>query len=427
MTTTDHTSPDAVQTADRLPTNLHMLVAEVFLFGLALPATARFLPIYAIRLDASAALLGWLTALPAIVALVSSAFSEWWRRKCGSLERATVLSGFGYRVLFILPAFTPFFPAQWQTTWLLVAVGLPAIAQGISAVVFMVMLRSSVPDARVTAIVSRRSMMFNVGVATGTLAFGVWLEQAVFPFNYQMMYVVAFALSLISLEHVRRIRVLDSVSAPTGPPDPAKALASPGFRRVALVTMLSHITFFTIVPIIPLRLVNELGANEGYMSLFALAELLAAAIMASQTGRLVRRWGSQTVIAVGLFGTALAALILGLSDSLTVALGAAALSGGMWTMCAVSGFGFFAENTPQASVSRFTRIFNQVTMFAAFVGPLVGSQLVSSTPLTITTVLLLGAVARTAAAAWIFSDDLRGWSQRRMLRARARRAHGSRP
>ncbi|NLE50566.1 MAG: hypothetical protein GX613_04110, partial [Chloroflexi bacterium] len=50
-------------------------------FGLAFPSTARFLSVYAIRLGASAALLGWISALPAIILLIMSAFAPWWRKR----------------------------------------------------------------------------------------------------------------------------------------------------------------------------------------------------------------------------------------------------------------------------------------------------------------------------------------------------------
>ena len=110
-----------LQPADRARANARFLVLEVFWFGIALPATARFLPVYAIRLDASAALLGWLTALPAIIALASSALAGWWRTKVPHPTRAAVIPGFGYRLIFLLPALTPLFPADWQTTWLLLA------------------------------------------------------------------------------------------------------------------------------------------------------------------------------------------------------------------------------------------------------------------------------------------------------------------
>ncbi len=52
-----------------------MLLRKLSLwFGLGLAATSRFLSVYAIRLDATPMLLGWMSALPAILALLTAAY-----------------------------------------------------------------------------------------------------------------------------------------------------------------------------------------------------------------------------------------------------------------------------------------------------------------------------------------------------------------
>jgi hypothetical protein len=55
--------------------NFRLMVLDIAWFGLGLPAVARFLAVYLIRLDASPTLLGWQAALPAIVALVTSSLA----------------------------------------------------------------------------------------------------------------------------------------------------------------------------------------------------------------------------------------------------------------------------------------------------------------------------------------------------------------
>lgn len=404
------TTQPTIQTAGRARANARFLVLDIFWFGLALPSTARFLPVYAIRLDASAALLGWLTALPAIIALISSAFSGWWRTKVPDPTRASVIPGFGYRLIFALPALTPLFPPDWQVGWLLVTAALPAVAQGLSAVSFLVLLRVALVQEQITGVVSRRALAFNVSVALGTVAFGFWLERVAFPTNYALMYVAAFALSLVSLGYVNRTRMLDNVTLPPPVHTLEPAWKMPAFRRVILVTVITHSAFFAVVPIIPLRLVDELGASEGYLSLFALAELGSAAALAAGTNGLVQRFGSQVVIAGGMIGTGLSAVLLAASPSLVVALGAGALSGAAWTAAAISVFGYFTEQTPPTNLMRFTRIFNQVVMLSIFVGPLAGSQL-ANTALPLTTVLLIGAVVRLIAGLWVVTDDMQ-WSWR---------------
>ncbi len=389
-------SASSLSTAQLAQVNFRLLVLDIAWFGLALPSTARFLSVYAIRLDGSPMLLGWLASLPALVALVTSSLAGWWRSRYRELIPAMFWPGFGFRLVFLLPALTPFFPAQVQPAWLVMAVALPAIPQGVSSVLFLVLLRRGVENHQITALMSRRSLVFNIMVGLSTLTWGVWLERVTFPLNYQLMFVGAFALSLVSLLNVQRVQVLRPDPAPPVDHAPITPFRSPAFRRVVFITVITHVAFFSITAIIPLRLVGELGADEAFMSIFAVAELAAAALAAWLTNRTVRRFGSRPAIAAGLVGTGLAGIILALTSSLAVTLVASALSGASWTLAAISLFGYFSENTPAESLTRFSTVYSQVVLLSIFIGPMFGSQL-ASTALGLTTVLMIGAVLRLLA------------------------------
>lgn len=377
--------------------NFRLLVLDIAWFGLAVPATARFLAVYAIRLDASAALLGWMAALPSLASLAASVATAWWRSRYPTTLQALFLPALGFRLSFLLPAFTPFFPAKWQTMWLLVSAVLPAFASGISSVMFLVIMRQAVLPAQLTALLSKRSLAFNLTVAGATLGFGAWLKLAPFPLNYQVMYVVAYALSLLSFSFVLRVRPVIPADLPTADHPPQSPWHSPAFLRAAFVAAVVHVAFFSILAIIPLRLVDELGADEGFMSIFSVVELGAAAAFSAVTDRVASKLGNLNTIALGMAGTSLAGAVLALAPNLPLTLLSAALSGGMWTMAGICLFGYFSENAPPENLTRFTTAYNQVVMVAVFVGPLLGSQL-AETPLSLTTVLALGAGLRLVAA-----------------------------
>jgi MFS family permease len=405
---TTNATPDS--TYEQSKRNIRLLVLDIAWFGLALPATSQFLAIYAIRLDASAALLGWLAALPAIIALATSSLAQWWRNRYPRLMAALFWPALGFRFVFLFPALVAFLPAAWQPAGLIVAVALPAIPQGMASVLFLVMMRESVENDQITALLGRRAMAFNAAVTISTLAFGFWLGQVAFPINYQIMYVVAFGLSLISFQKMLRVRVLssDPVYLPDHPP--IRPWQSPVFRRVARFTVTTHIAFFSLVPIIPLRLVDEMGADEGFVSIFALSGTLAGAVMAVYTHQIVRQIGSSATIAVGMIGTAVGAAMIALIDTLYLAPLAGVLMGAFWTMSAISQFAYFNANAPAESLTSFMTVYNQVVMLSVFAGPMIGSQLVSSTPLTLTTVLLIGVGLRILSAGAVLVDD---WRERR--------------
>jgi MFS family permease len=194
------------------------------------------------------------------------------------------------------------------------------------------------------------------------------------------------------------------------PPSPDRPVLQPwqsvAFRRVVFVTVIIHVAFFSLAAIIPLRLVDELGADEAFMSIFTLAELGAATTAAALTNRIVARFGSRATIAGGLIATGIAGIILGAAPTLGVTLIGAAISGAAWTMAAISAFNYFSENTPVENVTNFTTRYNQIVMLSIFIGPLLGSQL-AETPLSLTTIFLMGAGLRLLAGALVGLDTQR--------------------
>ena len=176
------------------------------------------------------------------------------------------------------------------------------------------------------------------------------------------------------------------------------------------ITIMLYVSFFSIAAIIPLRLVDELGADEAFMSIYTLAELTAAATMAALTNRLVARIGSRATIAGGLLGTGVAGVVLAAAPSLPLTLIAAAISGATWTAAAISAFNYFSENTPVEHVTSFTTFYNQIVMFSTFIGPLMGSQL-AETSLSLTTVIWMGGLLRLLSGAAI-GLDMPNWRGR---------------
>jgi MFS family permease len=411
--------------------NYQHLIWDVAWFGLALAATSRFLSVYAIRLGANDLQIGLLASIPAIMLAFSSSLGAWWRGHFENSVRAQFWPGLFFRMIFLLPFFAPFFPTQWQPIWLLAAASLPALVQGIAAVNFVILIRESVSDRLITPLMSRRSLAVNVCVAIGVLVFGVWLEKAPFPLNYQVMFLAAFALSLGSQWRLCGIRVLYPISgaarkptqeaAPAPKPMPTQsAWRSPKFQQVALVAAILHIAFFSVQQVIPIHLVDNLGASEGFMALYGLAELSAGAAVGLLTTRIVRRIGNRNMIGLAMLGTALSAVVIALSPNMYFTLIGAALSGASWTAAAAVGlFGFFTENTPPEEMQRYAIAYHQAIGLALFVGPLIGGLLANG-GMNLVVVLLLGAGIRLFGGALVEHGALLsiGHKSRAMLAAR---------
>ncbi|MEZ4669063.1 MAG: hypothetical protein R3E39_14245 [Anaerolineae bacterium] len=202
--------------------NFQHFVTEIAWFGLAFPAMDRFREVFAIRLGMDASQLIWMASLPALILLVTSSLAEHWLRRYNEPLQAIFWPGIGFRLAFLLPALTSFMPAQLQIPWLFLAVGLPAAAQGIAAVGFIVMLREAVPEKEIARLHSRRLLALNLTVSVSGLAIGLWLDKVPFPINYQIMFAAAFIFSMVSWVYVNKVRALPEIVTPT-----------PGFNCVA--------------------------------------------------------------------------------------------------------------------------------------------------------------------------------------------------
>lgn len=390
--------------------NFHHLVGDIAWFGLALAATSRFLSVYAIHLGATPVDLGWISALPALILLVSASFASWWTRRYGDPVKSLFLPGLGMRLLFLLPAFAPFLPIEWQPLWLIISVSLPAIPQGIASVAFLMIMRDSVEPAQMTRLLSYRQLALNASIAIAALAFGVWLKGVPFPVNYQIMFVVAFAFSLVSLWHCVHVRVKPVEPVAVAQPKPTVSpWRSRSFQRVALVAAVIHISFFTIVPVVPLYLVGHMGADEGYMAVFALLELGAGAAASILAPRVKNRVGTRPMIALAMLGTAVAALIIAFAPNLHVVLIAAVLSGGCWTAGAGVGlFTLFVEHAPEGDMTGYSTAYNQIIGLSVFIGPMIGS-LLANHDVNLVLVIIFGAALRFVAAPLIENSVLSRW------------------
>jgi MFS family permease len=387
--------------------NFLHLVADIAWFGLAMASTSRFLSIYAIRLGATPFELGLIAALPGLALLFSTGMSIWWRRRYRNSVRALLWPAFGFRLAFLLPALAPLFPPEWQVAWLIAAATLPAIPQGVAGAIFIVLMRESVNDALLTRLQSRRQLALNVTVAISAVAFGVLLEAVPFPTNYQIMFVLAFVFTMFSQWHVTRVREMfpaPVVAAMVQQPV-TRIWKSVDFQMVGNLTFFMHLAFFSVIAVVPLYLVEHMGASESYVAMFGMVELAAGALMASLADRLIRRVGSRTLIALAMLGTALAPIIIAFAPSLELALVAGAISGAAWTLASISIFSLLIERVHAEDMPRATVAFQQLVALAIFIGPLIGSTLTQNR-VNIVMVLMLGASLRLIAAVVARADVL---------------------
>jgi predicted MFS family arabinose efflux permease len=379
--------------------NFRHLVWDIAWFGLALAATTRFLQFFALEMGASAMDLGWLTALPALIVLLTTTLSPWWRRRYDSSIQAVMIPGFIQRLAFLLPAFAPVFPEAWRVPWIVIASTAPMIGQGAVSAIFVLMMRETVDDSQLQRLLTRRHIAMNVTITIGAVAFGLMLEALPFPLNYQIMFVVAFGFAMASQWHLTRLRPLqaEAASEPVMHRSYRQLLADPAFRGVIAVLIAGFGAFHLVIAVIPIHLRNGLGATEGYMGVYGGLEVLAGFLAALGLNRLTRRFSNRTLIALSMAATALAVLVVALAPNREIALISALLNGAGWSIAGLCSFAFFAERTAKSDMHA-AMVYHQIIYACIFVAPLMGSWLVDA-GLGVVSVLLLGFLVRLLGAA----------------------------
>ncbi|MCS6836449.1 MAG: MFS transporter [Anaerolineae bacterium] len=376
--------------------NYHHLVMDIAWFGLALAATTRFLQFFALRMGATPMDIGWISSLPGLILVFSTALAGWWRSHYRDSVSAVWIPSIIFRFVFLLPAFAPFFPAEWRVAWIIASAMLPALGQGVSSAIFMMMIRDTVSDQVIPSLLTRRYLALNVAITLSSLGFGLMLDALPFPINYQIMFVVAFGFSMVSQWHLGRLRILYPPTAEeeqrSKPRPLGKLFSEPNFMAVAIVTFVSFFAFHLLFAVVPLHLERALLASEGWMGLFGGVEVAAGILISLRLDSIRVRLGNRRIIGYSLLGLALAAMVIALAPNMLVALVGAALTGAGWTAISICSLSYFAEKTAHGDMQASV-VFHQLLFVSIFIGPIMGTSIVS---LGISTVsmLILGALVR---------------------------------
>jgi MFS family permease len=196
------------------------------------------------------------------------------------------------------------------------------------------------------------------------------------------------------MQHFRRVKITPAPGPTAAPQRAGSPWRSPAFVRVAVAALLCYLAFYSVRAIIPLRLVEQLGATEGFMAVYGFVKLAAAVGIAVVVARMGTRLGNRRLLVVAMLAMALEAFILATAASLYQVLFAAALGGASWTVTSIALYGLLADNTP--SDSSMSSAFNQTTYAATIAGPMLGSLLAAVSG-SLISVLLIGAVIRLLA------------------------------
>lgn len=380
-----------INLADTTDRNAYYLVVELF-WAAILGSAATFNAAFAIRLGAENFVVGLLTSVPALVAILVSIPSGRFLERREKRTPWVFGSLLIYRVGFLLAAIVP---------W----IHIPGVSQGVLLVIILVVLTAPayffnvgwipllaeiIPEDRRLSVFTGRNIVNGITVSIFGFLFGQWLSWAKFPGNYQIMYLLGFVCSMISMVYLFRLKVPDSVSkAPKPKPEQAPASSIKGLvktTREALTrypqflainrnTFLHGIGVWLASPLYVLYYVRVLDAPDSWLGLNGTVAAVGTIVGFSFWRWIMPRWGESqtlkwTILLVGLYPA-----IVGITPSLTLILFLSVINGLVVPGVNLSHFNILLKTIPAESRPSYTAIYVTLTSIGAFICPLIGVQL----------------------------------------------------
>ena len=378
-------APDDLLIPERERRNRRALYWDIAWFGITTGIAINFLSVYAVRLNASEVEVGALTAAPALLSI-------FWLVPVGQIiarqRRLLPLilwSLFTHRLGYLLMGLLPWLaPREWVVPGLIALSALQAIPAGAANVAFPAMLPDAIAKERLGRVVGIRNALIG---ATSTLA--VWgsgpiLAALPTPLNYQVLFLIAFAASLVSTYAVSRLDLPERSVAATATGGTALADLREGMRRFGadrqffwftLSAVFLHVALFTPAPLFPIYWVRILGASDSFVSLIATLGGASSVLSALMMDRVQRRWGNRRVVGIAMLALAFYPILTALTHTLPPLLGISVMGGVFAAGLNICLFHALLQVAPDADRARFIAIYSMLVNVAIFAAPLFGSWL----------------------------------------------------
>ena len=224
----------------------------------------------------------------------------------------------------------------------------------------------------------------------------------VFPFNYQVLFLISFAGALLNLYFFSRIRV---------PPLQAKPKASLQIRslgqgirsylssirecrdfvRFLLATIPFRLVFSMSIPLFSLYWVNELQATDSWIGLRGTAGYAALVIGYLMWGKIARRVKHRRILSIAVLMYGLYQISTALIPSAPWLLPVAVIWGIALSGVDMGLFDLMLAVAPKDKMPRLSSVLSLISNAAAFIGPMLGVMLSNVTSVR-TALLVIGTV-----------------------------------
>jgi len=366
-------------------------------FGVLSGSTVNFLSVYATRIGASGFQIGLLGAMAAIVSLIFAIPAGRWLEKRAT-GRAVFWTSIFYRIGFLLFVPLPWlFGAQGQI-WALIALnlfmGIPLVALSVG---FSTLFAESVPTGWRAYVAGIRNIVLSVTFMISSLGSGYLLDHILFPFNYQVIFLIGFIGAAMSSLHLYFIKPIPGQLQPDlstrKPVPPLKEVNSrpnwftairadvwrTPFRATLLVMLAFHVTQYLALPIFPIYFVRVMHLSDENLGIGQALFYLTVLLGSTQLNRLVGRIGHKNVTGWGVAGLAIYPALLAISSQVWQYYVISIIGGLVWALVAGGYANYVIEKCPEndrpAYLSWYNIILNASVLIGSLLGPAIANQI----------------------------------------------------
>lgn len=381
--------------------NAWNLYGDIAWFGILSGVASSFLSVFAIRAGGSDVHVGLLSALPALIAIFASIPGSRIVESQTEPLTATVITGGLNRLGYLGVALIPFFFATHQADAIVAMVALLTIPGAMATVAFTTMFAQAVKPENRAHVVSVRNVW--VGITSTLAAFlgGKLLDNILFPINYQILFVIAFAGSMVSVYYLTRIRLPRKVTTLRVSVDETPRnlrgfiemfRATPAYAQFTIFAFIFYWGMAFPIPLYSIYWVRVINASDGWVGLLNMVGSATTILFYPLWGRLTMRRSTHYAIVIATFGLALYPLATALAPSVEWLIPVSFLGGVFSSGFGLTFFNRLLEVSPEKHRASHIAAYNTLVNIAAFIAPLISTALIDV--FGIHAILIVGAAMR---------------------------------
>lgn len=374
---------------------MRYLVVELFWAAIQ-AGCVSFNAAYLIRLGGSNLQVSLLTAGGAlIVALTTLPFAALVQRS-RNRRRLIVGSLALMRLIYGLQIVVPWLPF-WRPEAMVAIMLLLNISASLFSAGWLPLLADMIPLERRGKIFAARNLTQGITVTIVTFLLGRWLNLITFPLNYQLLYLLGLITSQISTLYVARL-VLPEPAEPADGAGARPTMAAlfrelpkrRSFLNIIINTLIFTAPAWMAIPLQPIYFVRELGADEGWLGMWA--GLVSAGAIAGNLiwSRTIERKGASWVLVRTAWLSTLYYLLIALFPNLTLILLFGLLIGMVTPGVELSHLNVLFQVCPADQRTIAMGLYIMLMNFGAFLTPLAVAPLIDLIGMRPTVLLLYG-------------------------------------